>query len=553
MAKKEKLKIIPLGGLGEIGKNITVFEYGTDILIIDCGMAFPDDELLGVDLVLPDFSYLVKNKDKVKALILTHGHEDHIGGLPYLLREISIPIYGTKLTLGLVKRKLEEHQQVKNTKLIKIEPGSVIKAGVFEIEAINVNHSIADAVSFAIKTPVGVVIVTGDFKIDTTPIQGTMTDLARFGEYGKEGVLALLSDSTNVERPGFAMSERKVGLALEKLIQNCDKRVIVATFASNVHRVQQIVNAAVSNGRKVAVSGRSMENVMEVSRELGYLSVPEGQIIPLDLIDRYPPEKLVIITTGSQGEPMSALYRMAFSDHRKIEIKPGDRVILSALPIPGNEKLVNRVINELVKLGAEVVDENEHDVHVSGHACQEELKIMLNTVKPKYFIPVHGEYRHLYAHAKLAKTLGYTSDNIFLMDIGKVLELDDQSCRINGNVQAGRVFVDGLGVGDVGNIVLRDRVHLAQDGLIVIVATLDQEGNILAGPDVVSRGFVYVRESEELMDDIRAISTKVLEACCDQKISDWTTKKNKIRSGVSELIYEKTKRKPMILPVIMEV
>ncbi len=500
MAKKEKLKLIPLGGIGEIGKNITVLEYGNDIIVVDCGMAFPEDELLGVDLVLPDLTYLIKNREKVRALVLTHGHEDHIGALPYLLRDVNMPVYGTKLTLGLVRKKLEEHPQIKKPNLINIKAGDKIRSGVFEIEAIHVNHSIADSVAYSIRTPVGIVVFTGDFKIDTTPIAGEMTDLARFGALGCEGVLAMCCDSTNVERPGFAMSERKVGRAFERIFPSCKQRILVATFASNVHRVQQIINSAVENGRKVAISGRSMENVIDVARELGYLTIPPNTLIPLDHIKKYPPEKIVIITTGSQGEPMSALYRIAFSDHKKVEVVPGDTVILSALPIPGNEKLVGRVINELVRLGAEVISESSDDIHVSGHACQEEIKILVNLLKPKFFIPVHGEPRHLSASRQLARSLGYESENIIPLEIGKILEFDRNTAKFNGTVQSGRVFVDGLGVGDVGNIVLRDRMHLAQDGLIVIVAGMDSEGRVTSGPEVVSRGFVYVRESEELMD-----------------------------------------------------
>lgn len=551
---KEKLKIISLGGLNEIGKNITIYEYANEILIVDCGLAFPDDEMLGIDIVIPDMTYLIKNKEKVKGLIVTHGHEDHIGGIPYLLKEINVPIYSTKMTIGLIKKRLEEHNLADMTKTYIIAPHDRFKIGVFDIEAIRVNHSIADAMAFAIRTPVGMVIQTGDFKIDPTPIQGEPIDLARFGELGKEGVLALLMDSTNVERPGYAMSERKVGESFDNIFKKCSQRIIVATFASNVDRVQQIIDAAVKFGRKVAISGRSMLNMLEVAIELGYITAPPGVLIDIDLIGRYTPDKIVIITTGSQGEPMSALYRMAFSEHRKVDLGPGDLVIISATPIPGNERLVYRVVNELYRKGAEVLHESLHDIHVSGHACQEELKIILGLTKPKFFIPVHGEYRHLFHHAKLAKTMGVEPGNIMLSDIGKVIELDANSCKFNGTVPSGKIMVDGLSVGDVGNIVMRDRIHLAQDGLIAIVMTLDStEKGCVAGPDVVSRGFVYVRESEDLMEEIKSVAADALDQCLGEKMSDWTTMKNKIKAAVSDLVYEKTKRKPMILPVIMEV
>lgn len=554
MAKKEKLKIISLGGLYEIGKNITVFEYGDDIIVMDCGMGFPDDEMLGVDLVLPDTTYLVKNKDKVRGLIITHGHEDHIGGIPYLLREMNIPIYGTKMTLGLLTKKLEEHHLDKKAKLNVIKPRDKFKLGCFQIETIRINHSIADSVAFAIKTPVGTIVATGDFKIDFTPIQGEPIDLSRFGELGKHGVLALLMDSTNAERPGYTMSERTVGQTFDNLFASTKKRIIVATFASNVDRVQQILNFAVKFKRKVAVSGRSMVNMVEVALELGYIKVPKGTIIDIDMIDRYPMDQIVIITTGSQGEPMSALHRMAYSDHRKVEIGPGDMVIISASPIPGNEKGINNVINELYKRGVEVVHDSLKDVHVSGHACAEELKTILALTKPKFFIPVHGEYRHLCHNKMHAESMGIPSKNIVISDIGKVIELDARSCKINGSVPAGRVLVDGLGVGDVGNIVLRDRMHLAQDGLIVVVVTLEaSSGFVMAGPDIVSRGFVYVREAENLMEQVKGTARDILERCEEQHVTEWSTIKSKLKHGIGDLLYEKTKRKPMILPVIMEI
>lgn len=554
MAKTEKLKIVSLGGLNEIGKNLTILEYGEDILMVDCGMAFPDEDLPGVDLVIPDTSYLSKNRNRVRGLIITHGHEDHIGAIPYVLRDFNVPIYGTRMTLGLLKKKLEEHRLDKKAQLNTIKPRDKFKLGCFGIEAIRVNHSIADAVAYAIRTPVGTIVMTGDFKIDFTPIQGEPIDLARFGELGKQGVLALLMDSTNAERPGYTMSERTVGQSFDSIFASTNKRILVATFASNVDRVQQIVNSAVKYGRKVAVSGRSMVNMVEVATELHYISVPKGTIIDLDQIDKYPPEKLVIITTGSQGEPMSALYRMAYSDHRKVEIGPGDLVIISASPIPGNEKGINNVINELYRHGVEVIHDSLRDVHVSGHACAEELKEILALTKPKFFIPVHGEYRHLFHSKKLAESVGIPSKNIILSEIGKVIELDNRTCKINGSVPAGRILVDGLGVGDVGNIVLRDRKHLAQDGLIVVVVTLDgNSGFVMSGPDIVSRGFVYVREAEDLMEQVKDAAKRVLENCEKNNVTDWSTIKSKVKQAVSDLIFEKTKRKPMILPVIMEI
>lgn len=554
VAKKSKLKVIPLGGLDEIGKNMTVFEYGNDIIVLDCGLAFPDEELLGIDTVIPDFSYLTKNIEKVRAVVLTHGHEDHIGALPYFLREINVPVYGTNLTLGLVANKLKEHNLLSGSTLNRVKPGDTINLGPFKVEFIRSNHSIADAVAIAIHTPLGVVVHTGDFKIDTTPIDGEMIDLTRFGELGKKGVLLLMSDSTNAERTGFTKSERTVGSTFESVFKATKDRIIVATFASNVHRVQQIINAARNNNRRVAVSGRSMVNLVDVAIQLGYMKVPKGTIIDIDDIKKYPDENLVIITTGSQGEPMSALYRMAYSDHRKVEIKKGDTVIVSANPIPGNEKLVSNVVNELFKKGADVInDHTTAEVHVSGHACQEELKMILALTKPKYFMPVHGEFRHLKANADLGRMMGISDKRIFIMEIGRVLEINNSSARATETVPSGRVLVDGLGVGDVGNIVLRDRRHLAEDGLIVIVVTIDgATGSVVAGPDVISRGFVYVREAENLMETIRVICKDCLDECEKGKIRDWTTIKTKLKSKVSDELYRDTKRKPMILPVIME-
>jgi ribonuclease J len=554
LKNRKRLKIIPLGGLEEIGKNITVFEYGGDIIVVDCGLAFPEDEMLGIDLVIPDVTYLKKNKEKIKGIIITHGHEDHIGALPYVLKDINVPVYGTKLSLGLVQYKLEEHKMLGNVKLKRVVPGAIIQLGSFKIEFIRSTHSIADSVSLAIHTQVGVIVHTSDFKIDHTPIEGKPMDLSRLAELGKSGVLLLMCDSTNVEREGYTMSERTVGEAFEEIFRKANGRILVATFASNVHRVQQIVNAAIKFNRKVAICGRSMVNVVRVALELGYLNIPEGMLIDVDNINKYRPDKVVIVTTGSQGEPMSALSRMASSEHKKVEIVPGDLVVISASPIPGNEKFISRVINELFKKGAEVIYESLADIHVSGHAFVEELKLIHRLVKPKFFMPVHGEYRHLKQHANLANKLGMKSENIFIMGIGKVLELNSEQARINGSVSSGRILVDGLGVGDVGNIVLRDRKHLSQDGLIVVVITIEgSSGKVVAGPDIISRGFVYVRESEDLMENMRIVSKKALDQCDEHKRCDWSAIKSVTKDGLRNYIYEKTKRKPMILPIIMEV
>ncbi len=555
MAKKQKLKIIPLGGVNEIGKNVTVIEYGDEILVIDCGLTFPSESMLGIDLVIPDTSYLARNREKVVGLLLTHGHEDHIGAVPYAFKNFNAPIYGSRMTLGLVEQKLKEHGMVSEAELCTVKPGTVKKIGQsFKVEFINVNHSIAGALALAIHTPVGVLVHTGDFKIDCTPINGEMINLTRFGDLGKAGVLALFSDSTNVERAGYTMSERTVGERFDEIFEKSrDKRIIVASFASNVHRIQQIINSAVRNKRKVAVSGRSMQTICEVAAELGYLHIPKGTIINLEDINRYKPQQLVIVTTGSQGEPMSALTRMAFSDHKSVEIGHGDLVILSANPIPGNEKAVSNVINELFKKGAEVIYESLAEVHVSGHACREELKVILGLVKPKYFIPVHGEYRHLVRHAKLGEQMGVDPDNIFIMSIGEVLEMNGESAGVTGNVTAGQVLVDGIGVGDVGNIVLRDRKHLGEEGLIVAVVTLSHDKEILAGPDIISRGFVYVRESEDLMEEMKDIVADAVYAGRASGNGDWNTIKTSVRNSLSDYIFEKTKRKPMILPVITEV
>lgn len=549
-----KVKIIPLGGLQEIGKNITVVEYEDEIIVIDCGLAFPEDDLLGVDLVIPDITYLEKNKAKIKALIITHGHEDHIGAIPYLLRKINIPVYATKLTLGLIEVKLEEHKLLNTTKRVCVEAGQIVNFGKMNVEFIRTTHSIADSVGLAIYTPAGIIVHTGDFKVDYTPIDSKPMDFTRFADIGKQGVLALMSDSTNAERKGYTMSESSVGEVFDDIFMNCTKRIIIATFASNIHRLQQVVNSAVKFKRKVAVIGRSMLNIINVATQLGYINIPEGTLIEIDKIGIYNPEQLVIISTGSQGEPMSALARMAAKEHKKVEITEKDLIIFSSSPIPGNEKFVGKVIDDLLKLGAEVIYNSLADIHVSGHACQEELKLMLSLVKPKYFIPVHGEYRHLEQHSILAKKLGMRTKDIFIMSNGKVLELSEQSAKAISTVPSGRVFVDGLGVGDVGNIVIRDRQHLSEDGIIVVVMTLDKKtGKLVAGPDVVTRGFVYVRESENLMEEIKHLLKDKVEECTNEGIAEWSTIKNLVKDTLGDYVYSKTKRDPMILPVIMEV
>ncbi len=554
-AEPKPIKVSFLGGLNEVGKNMTLFEYGEDMFLVDCGLAFPDQDMLGVDLVLPDFTYVERNADRIRGIVITHGHEDHIGGLPYLLKVLNVPVYGTKLTIGLIQGKLREHGLLNSATLNVIKPGDVITLGGFTVEAIHVNHSIPDALGLAIRCEGGTIVHTGDFKIDTTPIDGGMMDLGRLAEIGQEGVLCLMSDSTNAERPGFTESERKVGESFETLFRKAgNNRIIVATFSSNIHRVQQIMKVAASLGRKVALVGRSLENVVSISAELGYLNIPEGIVIDINMINRYPADKLVIITTGSQGEPMSALTRMAFSDHRKVEIHPNDYVIISATPIPGNEKTVSRVVNELMKLGADVVYEKMYEVHVSGHACQEELKMIMGIVKPKYFIPVHGELKHLRKHAGLALSMGIPKENILIADNGRVAEISKKALRCTSTVPAGRVFVDGYGVGDVGSVVLRDRKHLAQDGLVIVAVCIDREsGMIVSGPDVVTRGFVYVKESEELINAAREVAVEAIEAQTDGGYFDWNSIKASLRDEISHLMYERTKRSPMILPVIMEV
>ncbi len=553
--RKTPVRIIPLGGLNEIGKNMTVFECSNDMFILDCGLAFPDADMPGVDIVIPDFTYVERNADKIRGIVITHGHEDHIGGLAYLLKKVNVPVYATRLTIGLIEGKLKEQGILNQVKLNVVEPKKTVKMGCMAVEFIKVNHSIPDAVGMAIHTPAGIIVHTGDFKVDYSPIDGKIIDLARFGELGSKGVLALMADSTNAERPGYTHSERTVGESFDRLFKKGEgKRIIIATFSSNIHRVQQIINCAVRYGRKVAVFGRSMINVINTAIELGYLEVPSGIIIDIDMMNRYENEKIVLITTGSQGEPMSALTRMAMNDHRKVVITPMDFIIISATPIPGNEKYVTRVVNELMKSGAEVVYEAMYEVHVSGHACQEELKLMQALTRPKFFIPVHGEYKHLKKHGDLALQMGMPKENVIIAEIGNVIETDGVSMKVVSQVPSGRVLVDGLGVGDVGSIVLRDRKHLAQDGLIIIVIGIEKSANIVAaGPDIISRGFVYVRESEELFVEARNVLNRTLSSCSYAEMREWTTLKGKLRDALSEYIYQKTKRSPMILPIIMEI
>ena len=553
--KKPKLKIIPLGGLHEVGKNITVFEYDDEIIVVDCGLSFPEDDMLGVDLVIPDITYLKRNEEKIKGLIITHGHEDHIGSVPYLLKQIDIPVYAPKLAMGLIRNKLEEHRILRSSTLIEVTQGQKIKFGkYFEVEFIRSTHSIPDSVMLAIKTPVGTILHTGDFKVDYTPIDGKIMDLGRIAELGNEGILALMSDSTNAERKGFTMSESSIGPVFDELFDGCTKRIVVATFASNVHRVQQIVSSAVKYHRKIAICGRSMINMITTAKELGYIDCPDDIFIDIDTMSTYNDEQLVIITTGSQGETMSALTRMAAGDHRKVKITPNDLVIISANPIPGNEKSVSKVIDDLMQIGAEVVYSALADVHVSGHACQEEQKLIFALTKPKFFIPVHGEYRQLRAHAETAQMMGIPAKNIVMMENGRVVELDENDIKLGGMVPNGRALVDGLGVGDVGNIVLRDRQHLSQDGLIVIVLTMDSStGEVVAGPDVISRGFVYVRESENLIDDVKNVVRHEIRKCEEKGVRDWSTIKSTVRENLRDYIFTKTKRNPMIIPIIMEV
>jgi ribonuclease J len=551
--KKNKLKIIPLGGIEEIGKNMTVFEYGDSMFVVDCGVAFPEDEMLGIDLVIPDVTYLEKNLDRFKGIVVTHGHEDHIGALPYVLKKVKVPVYGTELTLALIENKLIEHQMLNEAEMKKVKAGETIELGAFKVEFIRSTHSIADSVALAIFSPVGVVLHTSDFKIDQTPIEGEPIDLARIAELGKKGVLLLMADSTNVERPGYTMSERTVGETLDTVFKDAKSRIIAATFASNIHRIQQIVNSAVKFGRKVAVSGRSMVNVVKTAMKLGYLNIPPDVLLDIDKIQKLPDEQIVMITTGSQGEPMSALTRMASATHRKVGIEKGDLVIISASPIPGNEKFVSRVINDLFKQGADVIYEALADVHVSGHARQEELKLIHRLVRPRFFMPVHGEFRHLKQHANLAQSLGMQEEDIFLMENGMVLEMSQKSAQINGSVQAGSILIDGLGVGDVGNVVLKDRKHLSEDGLIVVVVTVNSEGNIITDPEVISRGFVYVKESETLMDEIRDMTKESLIKYLAKRKNGYTAIKNGVKDDLGSYLYQKTKRKPMILPVIIEI
>jgi len=554
VAETDKLQIIPLGGMGEIGKNMTAIRYQDSIVVIDCGLMFPEEELLGIDVVIPDISFLLDNRDKVKGIVLTHAHEDHVGALPYVMKELDAPVFGTRLTLGIVETKLKEFGLVGKTKLCVVKPREKVNLGNVTLEFIRVSHSIPDAVAVAIHTPLGVIVHTGDFKLDQTPVDGQGVDFARFAELGEKGVLLMLADSTNADRVGFTPSETLVGKAFEELFGHCEGRIIVTTFASNVHRIQQVVNTACHFGRKVAIVGRSMVNNVTISQELGYINIPDGTIIEMEEIKRHPANEVVIITTGSQGEPMSALTRMATNDHRWVEIIPGDTVIISATPIPGNEKLVARTIDLLMRQGAEVVYERESGIHVSGHASQEEMKIMLSMIKPRYFIPAHGEYRHLMKHAKLAESMGIPSGRIFVIENGQVLEISKKKAGVVSRVTAGRVLVDGLGVGDVGNIVLRDRKQLSQDGIIIVVVTLNKEdGTVVAGPDIVTRGFVYVRESEKLIDDAKIKVKEALDTCTTKRITEWAAIKTQVRDSLSKYLYEQTRRRPMILPIIMEI
>ena len=550
--KASPLKIIPLGGLLEIGKNLTVFEYEDEIVIIDCGLAFPTEDMLGVDFVIADMTYLVKNKDKIKGLVITHGHEDHIGGIPYLLKQINVPIYATRFTIALIENKLEEHHLLRSTKLNVVEQRQVIKLGKMKVEFIRTAHSIPDAVGIALHTPAGVVLHTGDFKIDYTPIDGQKVDLGRFAELGNEGVLALMSDSTNSEKKGFTNSESTIGEVFDDLFVNCRKRIVIATFSSNVHRIQQIINSSVRYGRKVAVCGRSMVKVIETACKLGYMEVPENTIVDIDLINKYPEDALTIITTGSQGEPMSALTRMAAGEHKKVQITPNDLVIISATPIPGNEKFVSKVIDDLMRIGADVVYSSLQSIHVSGHAAQEEQKLMLALTKPKYFIPVHGEYRQLVAHAETAKLMGIQNEDIFILNNGKVLEITEDEGKVTGSVQSGKILIDGLGIGDVGNIVLKDRQHLSQDGLIVVVISMNSEGQVVSGPDIISRGFVYVRESENLIEEIKKVVRNTLEYLEDNNVKEWTTIKTTVKDKIRDYLFQKNKRNPMVLPIIID-
>lgn len=548
-----KVKVYALGGLNEIGMNMTVFECENDIIIVDCGIGFPKDDMLGVDLVIPDFTHLMNNVDKIRGIFITHGHEDHIGSLPYFLKNMNVPVFGTRLTLGILENKLEEHKLLQNAKLNNVKAGDKINAGCFKVEFIRVNHSIADACALAITTPQGVIVHTGDFKLDTTPIDGEMMDIVRLGQLGKEGVLMLLCESTNVERAGHTPSEKNVGVSLEKIFSSAkDKRIIIATFASNVHRVQQIIDASINHGRRVAVTGRSMINVVNAAVKLGYMNVPDGVLIGIDEIKKYPAEKITIVTTGSQGEPMSALYRMAFSDHDKVQLTDKDLVVLSSSAIPGNEPLVGKIVNEMYRRGVNVYHDTSVEVHVSGHACREELKLMHALIKPKYFMPVHGEYRHLIQHKELAEGMGMSAENIFVSDVGKVIEIDSEGARFSGTVQAGKVLIDGSGVGDVGNIVLRDRKNLSESGLIIAVATVSlEEGILMSGPEIVSRGFVYVRESEELINGARDIATRVLVDALDEGIKEWSKLKELMKNAISKYVFAKTKKKPVILPILL--